>query len=398
MAVLTKSLIVVLLIVVLAVAKLALDYLSPGSSVYHDLLIFNYQVFLLIWLVMFILIKLVRRKPFKLIRLTLPLAALFLLLDGLFFALITHPASIPGFCLKTFKDYYTGYHRNVLQYEPFSQYDTSFFYSFKPNTSFSFVNVEFSNRYTTNKLSMCDDDSSATRPDIICLGDSYSLGWGVEQHESFPYLLKRATSKKVLNASMSSFGTARELKRLSMLDTSALQYVIIQYCRNDADENQAYNKFHYLPISSEQLYQQHVETYRWQRRYFPGKYSITILFNYLRTVLRKAIKGDSKPYYISLDPMASAEQFLKVVNAYAPYFQNKKIILIDLNDFQELSSEFISSVNVLLNTPDFSKIKSSIIPVDVKNTLLPEDFYILDAHLKASGHRKIADLISRHIQ
>lgn len=398
MAIFAKSLVIVLLIVFLAVLKLGLDYFSPGSAVYHDLLVFDYQLFLLIWLALFILIKLILRKPFRLIRLTLPLVAALLILDGVFFGIIRNPENIPAFALQTFKDYYIGYHRNVVQYEPYSHYDTAFFYSFKPATTFSFGNAEFSNQYTTNKLSMRDDDSSATQPDIICLGDSYTLGWGVNQNETFPYLLKSLTGRKVLNASMSSFGTARELKRLAFLDTSALQYIVIQYCRNDADENQAHNKFGYLPISSEQSYEQQVETYQWQRRYFPGKLSITILYNYIRSSIRTAIKGNETPYYLSMDPKGSAAEFLHVLNAYAPYIENKKVILIDLNDYHELNSNFISSVDSLLQTPDFNKIKNSIITVDVKNTLSREDFYILDAHIKASGHRKIAALISGHIQ
>ncbi len=398
MAIFTKSLVVVLLIVVLAVTKLLLDYLFPGSAVYHDLLVFNYQLFLLVWLALFILIKLVYRKPFKITRLTLPLVAFFLILDGVFFAMISRPASIPAFCLQTFKNYYTGYHRNVLQYEPYSQYDTALFYSFKPNTSFSFANVEFANGYKTNKLSLRDDDSSATQANIICLGDSYSLGWGVNQNESFPYLLKSLTGKKVLNASMSSFGTARELKQLAMLDTSALQYIVIQYCLNDADENQAFNQLGFLPISSEQSYQQQVQTYQWQRRYFPGKFSITIIYNYLKSALRNSIKGNSIPYYLSLDPRTSAKEFLRVMNAYSPFFENRKVILVDLNDFNELNSQFITSVQQLLDTPDFSNIRNSIITINVTNTLSREDFYILDAHIKPSGHRKIAALISQHIQ
>lgn len=398
MAILGKSLLIVLLIVLLALAKLALDYLNPSSAVYYDLLIFDYQLLLLVWLALFILIKLVYRKPFKLIRLTLPLIVIVLILDGAFFTMITKPETIPRFCLQTFKDYYTSYHRNIIQYEPYARYDSAFFYSFRQKAAFSFGNVEFNNSYSINNVSMRDDDSSAIQPNVICLGDSYGLGWGVKQTESFPYLLKQSTGKKVLNASMSSYGTARELKRLSTLDTSALRYIVIQYCRNDADENQAFNKHGYLPISSEQSYQQQVETYHWQRRYFPGKYSITILYNYFKANLRRVVKGDGTPYYLSLDPKASAELFLKVVNSYAPYLQNRKIILIDLNDFDELDSQFLSSVNAFLNTAPYSNIKTSFVTLDVKNTLSREDSYILDAHIKASGHRKIADLISRHIQ
>ncbi|HEY6505513.1 MAG TPA: hypothetical protein VIZ28_16175 [Chitinophagaceae bacterium] len=53
------------------------------------------------------------------------------------------------------------------------------------------------------------------------------------------------TGEKVLNAGMSSYGTARELKNLYRLDTSGLQTLIIQYGRNDEVENEQFVRDNY---------------------------------------------------------------------------------------------------------------------------------------------------------
>ena len=50
------------------------------------------------------------------------------------------------------------------------------------------------------------------------LGDSYAMGWGVEQGESFPEILEAATGLRVLNAGVPSYGTPRELLMLERLD------------------------------------------------------------------------------------------------------------------------------------------------------------------------------------
>jgi len=398
MAILKKSLIIVALLILLAIAKVILNSLSPSSQAYHELLIFDYQILLLVWLSIFILIKLVSKKPFKFIRLTISLSILTLLFDALFHWMIGNPSTIPGFLKPTFKSYYTTYYRNIIQYDPYSQYDTAFFYALKPRADFPFGNVEFINSYSTNRLGLRDDQPSVTAPQIVCLGDSYTLGWGVDQYQTFAHLLEENTRKKVLNVSMSSYGTPRELKWLNKIDTSSLQYIIIQYCRNDVEENRVFNVNGHLPISSEESYNTQVQTYHWQRRYFPGKYSITIGYNFIKSSLRKMIKGSSSPYYLSDDPKASAVEFVKVLDAYSSILSRKKVFILDLNDFHEMNSKFLMSVDSVLNTDAYSKIRNSIINLDVSNTLLPEDFYLLDAHLKPSGHRKIANALSRYIQ
>lgn len=87
-------------------------------------------------------------------------------------------------------------------------------------------------------------------PKIVVLGDSHAMGWGVKQEEAFVELLEKSTCKKVLNTPISTYGTAREFKLLQQVNTS-LQYIIVQYCDNDYEENQLYHQnVNTLKISS----------------------------------------------------------------------------------------------------------------------------------------------------
>ncbi|MCH2195432.1 hypothetical protein [Kordia sp.] len=44
-----------------------------------------------------------------------------------------------------------------------------------------------------------------------------------------------------MNTPISTYGTAREFKLLQQVNTS-LQYIIVQYCDNDYEENQLYHQ------------------------------------------------------------------------------------------------------------------------------------------------------------
>jgi hypothetical protein len=398
MTVLKNTAIAIGIILILAVLKTLLDKLSPLTSAYHDLLIFDFQLAVFSWITLVILLKPVFKNRVKPTYIAYALIISILALDGLFYAIITHPSSIPTFCRKTFKDYYTSYQRNILQYETCAEYDTAFFYRLKPHTSFSFQNIEFNNQFSTNSLGMRDDDASLNRPQIAFLGDSYTIGWGVDQQQTFTSLTRRKTGMRTLNAAMSSYGTAREIKWLSKIDTSALEYVVVQYCKNDIGENEVYNEHNFLPISPGRTYQDALVTYAWKRKYFPGKYAITLLYTFTKSTLRHLIKGDSIPYYSSNDPVASADQFVKVLNNIPINIQKTKILLIDLNDFNELNNQFLSSVDSLLHTPTYSRLQTGVQTVDLSTILTAGDFYTLDAHLKPSGHAKIAQVLSQYIK
>lgn len=114
--------------------------------------------------------------------------------------------------------------------------DDELFYTLKPGECV-FASPEFSDAYRINRLGVRDDAVSLDRPEIVVLGDSHAMGWGVGQDEAFPQVLERATRRKVLNLGVSSYGTWRETRMLARADRSAMKVLVIQHCPNDAIEN-----------------------------------------------------------------------------------------------------------------------------------------------------------------
>src|SRR5262249_2554790 len=122
-----------------------------------------------------------------------------------------------------------------------ARYDPELLYTLRPGR-FTFTNIEYSTVYNVNSLGVRDDEASLTRPEIVVAGDSYAMGWGVQQDEAFPQVIRERTKRRVLNAAVSSYGTVREMRLLDRVDLSHATTLVIQYCSNDFDENEQFEQ------------------------------------------------------------------------------------------------------------------------------------------------------------
>lgn len=107
---------------------------------------------------------------------------------------------------------------------------------------------EYVVEYTANRTGLRDGDDALSRAEIVVLGDSHGMGWGVQGEQSFPKRLQGITGRRVLHASMSSYGTAREMTLLERLALPA-GTLVIQYSDNDFVENKPYVDHGTLDIS-----------------------------------------------------------------------------------------------------------------------------------------------------
>lgn len=55
----------------------------------------------------------------------------------------------------------------------------------KPNNQSRFTMLEFDTTVTTNSLGLRDSEVDFSRPRVLCMGDSFTFGYGVENNESF---------------------------------------------------------------------------------------------------------------------------------------------------------------------------------------------------------------------
>jgi hypothetical protein len=329
--------------------------------------------------------------------------ALVILAECLFTWWLHNPSKAPGFLRESYRYFYFQHNYHVAQFEDaLSNYDPRLFYVHKPGLKGSFTNAEFSHQVLANSKGMRDDDSSLHRPAIICIGDSYTWGWGVDQSHIWPELLQQQKGMKVLNAAMPSYGTARSVIRLSELDLSNLQYLVVQYCANDATENAEYIKQHYrLPISSEAEYRKLTRANRINLQYFPGKNFLLVTSIFLKKLVNKIVpvfKFESMYGDKEMVNEKTVNAFLQVLSKAPVDFAKVKIVAFQLDPLPLVTDQFARLTDSLVHTAAYDAVfQNNLQVIDMSRIVKQEDYYVLDPHLIPSSQTKIAQAVGRLI-
>lgn len=395
---LRRGLVVLITVLALQVLKTVLAKVHLAGSYALGVFCIYLQVLMIcgfcLQFLYFLCLSFIKRTRPRVIWASLIAAGTLLGLELLCTFWLEHPASIPAFLRSTFRMYYDRFDRSIIQYErDQTVYDTALFYRLSPSASFQNRNREYDNLYTTNRAGMRDDDASVDSPSIVCLGDSYTMGWGVEQPQAFPQQLETLSGLRVLNAGMSSYGTAREMLQLHRVNTSRLRYLVYQYCSNDVTENHAFIANDYvLHVSPRTTFEGLQEEFRWSRLYYPCKnvslisqLGVKELINTVRPVFATGdtttLAGDS----------LQAAAFLNVICNSGIDVREYKIIVLVADAYEAMHSSFLAEVRALSTMPPYrDKLPQPLLTLDLSRTLDRQDYYILDQHLRPSGHAKIA--------
>lgn len=389
------------LIVVLLALQVIRVFFSRQASIaaFQVVLILGCFQFLLVqgvvfvWLVSWALRRYFHfRRPVRHALLSLGLCVV--LLECLLAWWMYHPERLPSPLRVSYGYYYDYFQEDLLQFDKrYAVYDSDLFYTLKPDAVFTFENIEFKNAYQTNHFGFRDTVRSS--PQVVCIGDSYTMGWGVEQGEAFPSKLAELSGLRVANMGMASYGTARELMSLSKVDTSHLQWLIIQYCGNDQGENTSCIEHRYkLQISSPSSYEDLIHAAEVSRIYFPGKYLLIIGSFFEKGLLNRIypvfnLRWERKDWGRGQEQQAKA--FLDILYHSPINFRKVKVIVTMMDDHQNMQGVFLSTVRKMsAEAPYREKFGGELKVVDMAPLLSKDDLFILDVHFKASGHTKIA--------
>ncbi len=295
--------------------------------------------------------------------------------------------------------------RQIIQYSrSCARYDPGLGYTLRPGLC-TFSNPEFSNEFRINRLGLRDDEISLDAPRIVVLGDSFAMGWGVDRQQAFPQLLEASLGTPVLNAALSSYGTAREGLLLARIDLSRLELLVIQYGANDFEENRSYrDSGDHLGVSSSERYQRRVEAYEQERRYHFGSYlwklTITRLVEPMLFAVAKSLFPDrAAPTEEEVLPAdrQQAELFLHVLETSMRDLLPERVLVLELNTYAETDSTFITELAARLRATSAHPLSSRIEAIDVSGRLTPDHYYRLDDHLNAAGHQEVTAAILERI-
>ena len=263
------------------------------------------------------------------------------------------------------------------------RYDPQLAYTLQPGGC-TYSDTEYEMNFQVNSAGLRDDEASLTDPEIIVLGDSHSLGVGVPGDEIFVSLLEDRSGRKVLNAGMSSYGTARELKLLRRLDTSNADTVVIQYCRNDFPENREYlENDGRLDIMSQARFEAAVTLAKADHRSFlsPG-------VGVIRRAMGKTSRVVGSVVSDEREEITEAEAFRHAIEKNIDLLKGKKVVVLEINGHNRYENMFIEQAK-----RELADLPIDVQFIDVTEFLTDDDYFLLDNHMTAAGHRKVAEAI-----
>jgi hypothetical protein len=297
---------------------------------------------------------------------------------------------IRGPLLPVARDLYLNVERNIIQYDAAAaRWDPELFYTLRPGR-FVFAQPEFRHEFRVNGIGLRDEETAVSEPEIIVLGDSFTMGWGVAQDETYPKRLEVALGRRTLNAGMSSYGTVRQLRLLDRLDIRRLRYLVIQYNGDDVVENLVYWRRGNRHVSRDEAQWQRIARGMVARRaYFPGKHT----WDALRRAVRRIWPKPSRAH-AAAEPDA-ADLFLNALaHALRADLRGARLVVWEMPD-----SHVAAHLPERLQRGAYGPVIRAMTIVDVASHLdRRRDFWVLDDHLNASGHREVAERLTAAIR
>ena len=308
--------------------------------------------------------------------------------------------------------------RNIIQFDSKCfEISRTLIYQPKKNSSCIQDNFEFKNEVKLGKYrNRIDLYGESEIYDVIVLGDSQAMGWGVSDKEIFTTILQE-NGKRTLNLSVSSYGTAKELftlKRWALENPKAysdVEFIILQYEPGDIQENLQYLKEPNLVINVVNF---DADWKDWLKNEYTRKnlshisyknYPSLIIFPYIiknfysrkiKTVFGQkwnwfdGIEDGSKLKKVNF--MNHGKPLLELMSKYKDILENKKIIIFVTDNYglfvnrvrEDLEIEFSKSQEKYLNNIVFSSLDGN----DIEKY-----YYVIDSHMNSLGHFEMGNKI-----
>ena len=321
----------------------------------------------------------------------LQLAIVVALIDGAVALYLRHPVRAPRI-QSVGRQIYGGVDRDIIQLNPaFARYDPELFYTLRPGR-FVFAQREFATPFEVNSLGVRDDEAALDAPEIVVAGDSVAMGWGVTRDETFARRIARRTGWRVLNASVSSYGTVREMKLLDRVDRSRMRWLIVQYNVNDVGENKVFREHgNTHPAGAREKYDRTVRRQAARHAWYPGRYTLETL-DILGREIRERI-APRAPRGPAPTADEEADWFLNaLLHAGSVDFARVRVVVFQASA-DGVTDTLVPTLQKRRAAGTLPAALRDLIVLDVASGFDRDDFYVLDDHPNARAHRKIADAV-----
>lgn len=320
-------------------------------------------------------------------------AAALIVLEGLVELLLRHPqaaASLlrPAHHVSHLKNYYLAYDRSVIQLrDDCAMYDEILTYRLRPG-SCTVANREHTIEYSVNRAGLRDTDTRLGNPEIIVTGDSQAMGWGVRSEATLARRIEALTGRTTLNAAVSSYETVREMVLLRELIKPSTEYVVIAYCNNDYHTNWSAIASGEAPRLTSDAYARKVAEHAQTSRYFPFRH----VWQFVSSVTDSFWRAQP-PALLATSGFA-AMNFLALLDAERDLLRGRHVIVFEANAFNQNDAKFVTALRAAASQSDLLTDFASMHVIDASSLLVDDDYFLLDDHLRESGHDKLAHEIA----
>lgn len=291
-----------------------------------------------------------------------------------------------------FEEIYAGHLRDMAHYSCGTATGDELVYKLKPGRC-RFRNYEF------DTVLSIDSDGfrnvlADRSPEIVVLGDSHAMGWGVADGEVFSSVLERESGYRTRNLAIPSWATPRELMALKKFLAHSPRYVVIQYCDNDLSENKRYME------DPSFLAKQAVDAagvFRQGQANFLRRHKDRAVWRGitgLGEVLRSS-KGFPPRYSLANKSLAEESQvFASIVHSFSEQLKYSTLVVLESNHFGLNRPAFKAEFEKALA----SKTSLNFVVLDTSSLLRRSDYFFFDDHLNRMGHQKLGIALARIVK
>src|SRR5579884_4098486 len=281
----------------------------------------------------------------------------------------------------------------------YAKYDPELVYIPRPGKA-QFASPDFNVTLTfaSNTTRWQPPPADPDAPLVLVVGDSYAMGWGVQDNETYSALLAARYGWNTVNAAVSGYGAPRELLRARKLGLlSRCATVVIDFAIKDPRENRAFldDPLGFVAKKNPIQFWNLMQFYHQQKvSYFSVvRFTCRMLQDRFKTGgwagLWTSIHTNNDPFGKRVDFGYSGEtmahDFLQVI-AQFPELKGKPVIVLEIDDYGS-HSDFM---------PELQKIAATnpnIIPLPIAYER--GDFFRFDNHLNRIGHEHIAHCVNQ---
>jgi len=265
--------------------------------------------------------------------------------------------------------------------------------------------TEFSVDVEVNSMGLRDTETDLRAPEVILIGPSFAMGWGVPQDRTMASVVERTTGLRVLNAGIAGYGLHQSLALLSHLDRSRMRYLVVVFFVTQDARNERQILESKEPVTSYRLpresYEQVVAKYTSRPDDLAfGKYFYKLTESYLAVDQQRwqFERQDERLRLLDFPFSEVARQFFEVMDLVRPLLGDSTIIFVPSLPACQHGADLLSAAIDEAAAKGFKHVSNPIIAVRVDVEIDSSYCFVFDNHLNMRAHALFGQRISSAIR